>query len=223
MSRARVRGMRVTSIVALAACGALLWAAPGASAATLTANQACYVEGFAMGLTGAGFAPAASVALTGEQIATSGPAGDDGSFQAPVKAPLLGTVKPATKTFTVTATDAATNTTASVDVNVATAVFSTSTGFKSPRASRTWKFSGLFQRPGKPIYGHFRHNGRTFANYRFGVPKGPCGTLTRKAPGIPARRVPAGSWRVQVDFSRTYDPKATPRLTGSTTVITTFR
>jgi hypothetical protein len=113
--------------------------------------------------------------------------------------------------------------TASVDVHVATAVFSTSTGFKSPRASRTWKFSGLFQQPGKPIYGHFRHNGKTFANYRFGVPKGPCGTLKRKAPGIPARRVPAGLWKVQVDFNRAYDPKATPRLTGSTTVITTFR
>ena len=113
--------------------------------------------------------------------------------------------------------------TASVDVHVATAVFSTSTGFKSPRAARTWKFSGLFQRPGKPIYGHFRHNGRTYANYRFGVPQGPCGTLKRKAPGIPARRVPAGTWKVQVDFNKRYDPKATPRLTGTTTVITTFR
>ena len=215
--------MRVTSIVALAACGALLAAAPGAAAATLTADQGCYIEGFQMGLTGAGFAPSASISLEGEQIALTGPAGADGTFQAPVKAPLLGTSKPATKTYTVTATDPATSTTATVDVQVATAVFSTSTGFKSPRASRTWKFSGLFQQPGKPIYGHFRHNGRTFANYRFGVPQGPCGTLKRKAPGIPARSVPAGTWKVQVDFNKKYDPKATPRLTGSTTVITTFR
>jgi hypothetical protein len=215
--------MRVTPMAVLAACGALLAAAPGASAATLTADQGCYIEGFNMGLTGAGFAPAAAVSLAGEQIALTGPAGADGTFQTPVKAPLLGTVKPATKTFTVTATDPATSTAATVDVHVATAVFSTSTGFKSPRASRTWKFSGLFQQPGKPIYGHFRHNGKTFANYRFGVPQGPCGTLKRKAPGIPARSVPAGKWKVQVDFNKNYDPKATPRLTGSTTVITTFR
>lgn len=220
---ARVRRMRLVPIAALAACAALAGAAPGASAATLTADHACYIEGFAIGLTGTGFAPGASVSVTGDQIAASGPAGADGSFQAPVTAPQLGTSKPATKVFTVTATDAATGTTASVDVNVATAVFSTSTGFKSPRASRTWKFSGLFQRPGKPIYGHFRHNGKTYANYRFGVPQGPCGTLKRRAPGIPARRVPAGTWRVQVDFNKRYDPKATPRLTGSTTVITTFR
>jgi hypothetical protein len=215
--------MRLTSFTVLAACGALLAAASPASAATLTADQGCYIEGFTMGLSGAGFAPAASISLEGDQIALSGPAGADGTFQTPVKAPLLGTTKPATKTFTVTATDPATGTTASVDVRVATAVFSTSTGFKSPRASRTWKFSGLFQRPGKPIYGHFRHGGKTFANYRFGIPQGPCGTLKRKAPGIPARRVPAGQWKVQVDFNRTYDPKATPRLTGSTTVVTTFR
>jgi hypothetical protein len=215
--------MRVTPVLVLAACGALLAAAPGASAATLTADQGCYIEGFTMGLTGAGFAPAAAISVQGDAIAPlSGPAGADGTFQVPVKAPLLGTVKPATKTITVTATDPATSTVATADVRVATAVFSTSTGFKSPRASRTWKFSGLFQQPGKPIYGHFRHNGKTFANYRFGVPQGPCGTLKRRAPGIPARTVPAGKWKVQVDFSKSYDPKATPRLTGSTTVITTY-
>ena len=67
--------MRVTSIVVLAACGALLAAAPGASAATLSADQDCYVEGFTMGLSGAGFAPAASISLAGEQIALTGPAG----------------------------------------------------------------------------------------------------------------------------------------------------
>jgi hypothetical protein len=215
--------MRMTRSVLAAALGVtFLVAASPASAATLTANQACFIEGLDIGLTGSGFAPAAPIEVAGDQIATSGSAGVDGSFQTPVKAPLLGTTKPASKTFTITATDTATNTTASVDVLVATGAFTTSGGFKSPKVKRTWTFSGLFQRPGKPIYGHFRHNGKTYANYRFGVPQGPCGLLKRKAPLIPARSIPTGSWKVQVDFKRSYDAKATPRLTGSTSVIRTF-
>ena len=200
--------MRVTSIVALAACGALLAAAPGASAATLTADQGCYIEGLTMGLTGAGFAPAAAISLAGEQIALTGPAGADGTFQAPVKAPLLGTVEAGDEDVHGHGDRPGDeHRRRRVDVHVATAVFATSTGFKSPRASRTWKFSGLFQQPGKPIYGHFRHNGKTYANYRFGVPQGPCGTLKRKAPGIPARSVPAGKWKVQVDFEPQVPPE----------------
>jgi hypothetical protein len=216
--------MRTTPIALLAACGAtLLAAAAPAGAATLVADKSCYVTESAMQLSGSGFAAQAPITVAGEQIALSGSAGPDGAFSATVKAPLLGTSRPAVKRFTVTATDASTNTSAAVDVNVANAVFSTSTGFKSPQAKRTWKFSGLFQNPGRPIYGHFRHRGRTYSNYRFGVPTGPCGTLTRKAPGIPGSSVPSGKWTVQVDFKRTYDPNATPRLTGSTTVFKTFR
>ena len=216
--------MRMTRLALAAACGgALLTAAAPASAATLTADRACYVESTGIGLVGAGFVPAAPIQISGEQVALSGAAGPDGGFSATVKAPLLGTIKPATRSFTLTATDTATSTTAITEVQVATAAFSTSTGFKSPRALRAWKFSGLYQQPGKPIYGHFRHGGKTFANYRFGVPKGPCGTLSRRAPGIPSRSIPSGKWTVQIDFSRSYRATTTPRLTGSTTVITTFR
>jgi len=215
--------MRMLSTVVLAASGAaLLASAAPAGAATLTADRACFIESQEIGLTGGGFAPGAPVSVSGPQIAVSGNAGPEGVFATPVKAPLLGTLKPTSRTITITATDATTNTLGSLDLQVTTAAFSTSTGFRSPRDKRTWKFSGLFQRPGKPIYGHFRNRGRTYANYRFGVPKGPCGKLTRRAPGIPARSVPAGLWTVQVDFSRTYNPKASPRLTGDTTVITTF-
>lgn len=216
--------MRVPRSVLAASCCAVLGAvAAPAGAATLAADQACYVAQSAIQLTGSGFAAGAPISLAGDQIGLSGTADPGGAFSATVRAPLLGTIRPAVKTFTVTATDSSTNTTASVDVRVANAVFSTSTGFKSPAAKRTWKFSGLFQRPGKPIYGHFRNRGKTYANYRFGVPQGPCGTLTRKAPGIPGNSVPAGQWTVQVDFQRSYDPKASPRLTGSTTVFRTFR
>ena len=216
--------MRAFSPLLAFACGAVcLAAAAPAGAATLTSDRACYIEQQDMGLSGAGFTPSAPVNISGPQIALSGNANPDGTLSASAKAPLLGTIKPTSRTITLSAQDLTTSAVVPLKVQVTTAAFATSTGFKSPKAKRTWKFSGLFQNPGKPIYGHFRHRGRTYANYRFGVPKGPCGKLTRRAPGIPARNVPAGIWTVQVDFRRTYSAKASPRLSGTTSVITTFR
>ena len=57
---------------------------------------------------------------------------------------------------------------------------------------RSWNFSGFIQKPGKPIYGHFRNGGRTYANYRFGVPKGRCGTLRKTRPRNPDEEAPHG-------------------------------
>ena len=116
-------------------------------------------------------------------------------------------IKPAVKRFTVTATDAATNTSATVDVNVANAVFSTSTGFKSPKAKRTWKFSGLFQNPGKPIYGHFRHGGQDVRQLPLRRPDRAVRHADAQGARHPGSRVPSGKWTVQVDFSRTLRPE----------------
>lgn len=216
--------MRASRLLLSAICVAAFPAsAAPAAAATLSSDRACYIERQDMGLIGAGFTAAGPVNISGPQIALSGSANPDGTLSATAKAPLLGTVKPTSRTITISAQDSTTSAVVPLKIQVTTAAFATSTGFKSPRAVRTWKFSGLFQNPGKPIYGHFRHRGRTYANYRFGVPKGPCGKLTRRAPGIPARNVPSGLWTVQVDFRRTYSAKASPRLSGTTTVITTFR
>ena len=91
--------------------------------------------------------------------------------------------------FTLKATDQrrATSTPAS-SFDVANLTFATSGGVRSPASKRAWNFSGFIQKPGKPIYGHFRNGGRTYANYRFGVPKGRCGTLQEARAGHPRRR-----------------------------------
>ena len=81
---------------------------------------------------------------------------------------------------------------ASVSFDVANLTFATSGGVKSPRAKRSWNFSGFIQRPGKPIYGHFRNGGRTYANYRFGIPKGRCGTLRKTRSGNSRQEAPHG-------------------------------
>ena len=89
-------------------------------------------------------------------------------------------------------------------VGVVQFAFKTSSGFKSTRAIRKWSFSG-FQDTSRPIYGHFRFGGKTRANYRFGKPTGPCGLLSKRAPGIPARSR-AGTWTIQIDQNRAYKP-----------------
>ncbi len=212
---------RIAPVVVLAA--AILGPAGAARAATLQTNAACYLEKQTMQVAGTGFSAQDPITLTGPQIFASGAADGTGGFLTAVAAPLLGTISPATKTFTVTAAGGTSGASASVDVQVATFTFGTSSGVKAPSAKRTWSFSGFLQKPGAAIYGHFRHGGKTYANYRFGVPKAPCGTLSRNAPGIPVRQVPAGRWTVQVDFEKSYDKRADPRVTSSTSVFTTLR
>ena len=200
---------------------AVMVVAAPAGAATLTADQACYTEKSKVTLTGAGFGAADPIVLQGDQIFLSGAAGADGGFQATVAAPLTGTIEPGSKTVTVTATDQTTPAAASVDIRVAVFTFGTSLGLTAVGAKRQWSFSGLFQKPGKPIYGHFRFKGKTYSDYRFGVPKGPCGELKVKAPLIPGARSRPGTWTVQVDFAKHYKATTLPRLTQKTKVFRT--
>ncbi len=198
--------------------------ASSAAAAQLATNAKCYVAGSDIAVAGMGFGPGNPIFIEGPQMFASTPADGAGLFSTVLKAPSLGSfIAPGYKKFTLTATDQTTRDAASVSFKVANLTFATSGGVKSPRSKRTWKFSGFMQRPGKPIYGHFRRGGRTYANYRFGVPKTSCGTLKKRAPGIPAKKVRTGRWLVQVDYKRKYSSKTRPRVTSTTTVFRTFR
>ena len=208
-------------LIALPVLLAVVLPAGSAAAASLTADQTCYTEKSAITLTGQGFGPADPIFLQGNQVFLSGTAGADGGFQATVGAPLTGTITPGSKTFTITATDQTTQVAASVDVRVAVFTFGTSLGLTAIGAKRRWSFSGLFQKPGKPIYGHFRFKGKTYSDYRFGVPKGPCGELKVKAPLIPGAKSRPGTWTVQVDFAKHYKATTLPRLRQKTQVFRT--
>ena len=210
-------------IVLATTIGAAFVPSAGASAATLVPDQGCYVEHGAVTLHGSGFGALDLVNLSGPQVFESGNADANGGFTVTSPAPLLGTIAPGSKSFTLAATDQTTQVTASTTINVATATFATSGGVASATAKRTWTFSGLFQRPGKPIYGHFRFGGKTRSTYRFGVPKGACGELKAKAPLIPGASPTSGKWRVQIDFEKRYSPTAKPRLSNTATVFRSFR
>ncbi len=215
--------MRLSSPALLTVAFVALAATPSAGAATISTDAACYVAGGQIGVSGAEFGPGNPVFLQGEQMFASVPADASGVLSATLTAPSLGAViGPTFKSFTLTATDQTTRAAASSTIKVANLTFATNGGVKSPKAKRIWSFSGFLQRPGKPIYGHFRYRGKTYADYRFGVPKGPCGMLKKRAPGIPAKRVRTGKWNIQVDFERRYKRNVSPRVTSSTTIFTTF-
>lgn len=207
--------------LALGVLLATLIPAASAGAATLTADQACYVQKSRVQLTGLGFGADDMIFVQGNQVFQSGPADVGGGFLVTFAAPLTGTIKPGSKAFRITATDQVTQVSASVEIRVAVATFGTSLGFASATKPRQWTFSGMFQHPGKPIYGHFRFKGKTYSDHRFGVPTGPCGELKVKAPLIPGTRARAGTWTVQVDFERRYRATTKPRLTGKATVFRT--
>lgn len=205
---------------------AVLTLPAAASAGTLTLD-ACYIETQPAQAILSGFTPNVPIAIEADQVFTSGMTDATGSATLPFKAPIYSTITPGSKQFTMTATEGGGSTPAvqppvTRNFRVANFAFATSTGTRSPKAKRTWSFSGF--RPGRAIYAHFRLRGRTVANFRFGVAKGPCGEYKRKAPGIPVKgRVRAGTYTVQVDQAKTYKRSTRPALTAKTTVFTVFR
>ncbi len=211
-------------LIALGATVLAAGAAPAAAqAATVTVNQPCQVASFGLTAQLSGFTPNSTISVTGTGIFESVTADGTGSAMVAFTAPGLGTIAPGSKQFILTASDdAPAPVRAFTRFRSTNFAFGTTGGTRSPRAKRAWKFSGLT--PGRPIYGHFRFNGKTRANHRFGVAKGPCGELSVRAAGIPvAGRVNTGRWTVQVDQKKIYNRTTTPRLTGSTVVFTTAR
>lgn len=197
-------------------------AAPaGAQAASVSVSLPCQVSTFGVTAALSGFTPNSDVSVTTNGVFESVTADATGSATVQFRAPSLGTNEAKSKQFQLVAADTA-GVRAITKFRATNFAFGTTGGTQSPKAKRTWKFSGLT--PGRPIFGHFRYKGKTRANYLFGIAKGPCGELTVRAAGIPvAGRANAGKWTVQIDQKKIFNRFTKPRLTGSTTVFTTFR
>jgi hypothetical protein len=198
---------------AVAAVFATLVPAAAAQAGTVTLDHPCYVESGAMVVTGTGFKPNSQLTLSGDGASQNATADASGNFQAPVQVPLnpSSDAKPASiVTYTLNVQDAA-DATQNTSAKYQVTNFAVDRGQSaSPRSRRTWRFAGF--EPGIPIYAHFLYKGKAQANYRMGVPKGPCGTLSRKAPGIIASRLRTGTWTIQVDQSKTYNKTRVPAV-----------
>ena len=57
--------------------------------------------------------------------------------------------------------------------------------------------------PGRPVYAHFRFAGRTRASVKLGVPKAPCGMVSRRMRQLPAK-ARIGRWTVAMDHARAF-------------------
>ncbi len=217
--------MRRICTLALAGAGALALPASASAAAAAALDKPCYVAGQPGTLALFGFAPNAVVSLTSSDLPPVKITTDaTGSFAVLFRPPPGTDLKrPGSREIAFTATeDANPANTATATSRIAPLAFATDKGTKSPKAKRSWYFSGWVT--GQPIYAHFRFRGRTKGNFRFGVATGPCGEYKRRAPGIAIKgRVPAGTWTVQVDQSPTYSPNTQPSLTDKTVVFTRFR
>jgi hypothetical protein len=180
-----------------------------AHAAAVTLDRTCYVEGDQMVLGASGFTPGAALEVRSTGLMATAAADGSGALKGGVGAPdNPGGGPRAISSFVLTVAESANQAvSAQTPFQVANFAFSTSTGAQSPASKRIWRFSGFPE--GETIYGHFIRRGRVRANYRFGKADGPCGTLERKAPGIPVRKAASGKWRIQIDTTRRYSKNTT--------------
>jgi hypothetical protein len=210
------RGAVLAALVATA-----LSAPASASAAAIAVDQECYAEKIgAIAISGSGYTPnsTASVVLG---ATTAGVATDiNGNFTANMTAPPTTLKHPGAQQLTLTGTDDTTAAAATTTVNIAKTGVDGIPAKSKPHKRIMWNIAGF---PGtKPVYGHWRIRGKTRADHRMGVPKGPCGVLHVKARQIEASRILFGLWTVQFDFNRHYDKFATPRASVKITVFKTF-
>jgi hypothetical protein len=180
----------------------LLVVAQAAGAADLGVDGICFASGQRLAITGTAFTPLAAVAIGGGVTATA-QADATGAFGVVVAAPVVAGLAP--RTVTVTAVDAANAANAAtLRLHVVRAAFASNLPIAGrPDARTTWRFAGFA--PERPIYAHFRRGGRPRGDFRFGVARGVCGTLTAHAARIPGvRALRAGRWRLKLDQRATY-------------------
>ena len=222
-SHRRLASVAVTACCVVPAAGAV---AAQASAATLTANKACYVnidasQGAAMMITGTGFEPGATVQLSGGTTTASALADAAGNVSIPASAPELRTLGPGSKVTTLTATadnPDLTQTVATVKVRSANLGVASRPGSVRNVAKHqvTFIFSGFV--PGKHIYGYYLRK-KVVARSKFAKAQGPCGTLKQKALLFPGGHPTKDRYKVTFENTSHYSKKAFPRVTGTLKIL----
>lgn len=225
ITRSRL-GAAGVAICALAVTGV---SAGAASAATLTANAACYVQvplqnKAAVTLVGQGYTPGDSIDVhdPGDDFFAATTVAADGTFSLTAQAPILPTIDPAVKSYTLSAFDETTATgiplaQATIDVaNLAVATKPSSVRSIS-RTKVAFSFSGFT--PGREIYAFYARGRRIVARARFGRAAGPCGTLTHRALEYPGGHPSGGSYHVTFESTGHYSRTALPRVTATLTIL----
>lgn len=209
---------------ALVAVGALTAAAPAAATAAVVVAPSCVHAGESLTVKVAGFTPNSEVTVASvengyfNETFTTDATGAGSKTVAVGYGSLVSYPYVYPGVWTLTGTDTA-GVTASLPTHVAMWMFDYSGG-RSLKAKRNWRFSGWV--PNKPIYGHWRHEGRTYSDVRFGVATGPCGYLRAKAPLLPRQARQPGKWTVWVDQSKKYKNENPLALSDSFSVVPSY-
>jgi hypothetical protein len=195
---------------------------PAASAATIGVNKKCYVNanpasGAPVTMVGGGFTAGDPVHVTGTGVSATSTASAAGALRARFKAPILPTVDPASRRFTLTATDAFNPAaTATTQIQVANLAVKPTPSFVRPTTRKvTFSFSGFT--PGKHIYAHYLRK-KVLARSMFGKAKGPCGLLKQKARLYPGGHPHFKQYKVVIDNSKRYSRHSRPQLVATLTV-----
>jgi len=202
LTHREVTNMKVRSAAVLALSAAL--AAPAAADASGIAVQGtCFVSGSRIPLTGFGFTAGAPVSISGGAFGST-VADASGNIAASVSAPVVSTIAPKRVAITVTDSANPANRTGAFVPVIRDVLISNAPLSGRPRQKTTWRFAGFPS--GTAVYGHYRYQGRTIKNYRFGKPTGPCGTLSVRARRVPvaSSRLHSGTWTLQLDQRRHY-------------------
>jgi hypothetical protein len=173
-----------------------------ANAAELTVKGTCFAARQQVTVSGASFTPGAPVAIAGD-VTAAAQADAAGTFTTAFTAPPVAELGP--RLVTVTAVDRVNPAnTATLRLKVVREAYGSNRPIAGrPQEITTWRFAGFA--PDRPVYAHFLLDGRSRGDYRFGVARGDCGTLTARAPRIPG--VPAlvpGRWTLKLDQRMTY-------------------
>jgi hypothetical protein len=207
----------VRRMLAGVVAGLLLLLSPAAAdAADLTVPTACFASGQRLTLSGTSFTPDAPIAIAGD-VTGAAQADLAGAFTTAITAPQVAELGP--RAVTVTAVDQANPANvATLRVRVVHEAFGSNRPVAGrPRELTTWRFAGFV--PDRPIYAHFLLGGRSRGDYRFGIARGVCGTLTARAARIPGVPVLApGRWTLRLDQRMTYDD-ATPGSTARFSIV----
>ena len=193
--------------------------AGAASAPAIAVAPKCVVNakpasGSPMAVAGSGFAPGDSIVLSAGDASGNATASSAGVFSVLIHAPTLATLGAGAKKFTMTAQDETSGTgPASTTFWVANLAFSTSPSVANPSKVVHFSFSGF--KPGKVVYAHYLRANKVVATQKFGRAKGVCGLLKSKARLFPLHNPPSGTYKVQIDDSRSYRAKSLPRVDSS--------
>jgi hypothetical protein len=197
-----------------------------ASAATLAANKACYVNadpvsGAPMTISGTGFVPGATADLSGGTVSAQATVDAAGNLSFTTGAPQLKSLTPGQIKTTLIATannPDGSQTTASIVVKSANLSVATKPGsVKNVGKNKvTFSFSGFT--PGKHIYGYYMRK-KVVAKATFGKASGPCGMLKDRALLYPGGHPSSNQYKVTFESSSRFSKNAFPRVTGTLNII----